>query len=124
MDVFLVAAYNKNPNNFPCSPPFTQNMLGLRPEDRMSYGQKGYCAYLSGADADQVKAAGKGVPLPACTLLAVCPSPCLLCIRSPCLLCIHLHMAWLVCLRLPAVQPLAHGWACVPLPACRVSAYT
>jgi hypothetical protein len=24
----------------------------------MSYGQKGYCAYLNGADAEQVKAAG------------------------------------------------------------------
>ena len=35
-----------------------QNVLGLRPEDRISYGGKGYCSYLTEADAELVKAAG------------------------------------------------------------------
>ncbi len=39
--------------------PSTQNMLGLRPEDRISYGQKGYCSYLTEEDAAIVKEAGQ-----------------------------------------------------------------
>jgi hypothetical protein len=35
-----------------------QNLLGLRPEDRLSYGQRGYCSYLSETDASTVREAG------------------------------------------------------------------